>query len=117
MTMINLILALFATYRLTYDITSKWEFAGAFGIYGWIRSLLKRDDNPEWVREGADCPFCVSQWTAGFVAVLVICSRGRFEFIASISELLLWSLGLAGVVSFFYSYVLGVWHGVKADRL
>lgn len=57
---LELLLAIFAVYRLATDLA--WE-AGPGGLYergrGWVLTRYGADD---WRSEGVSCPICLSFW-------------------------------------------------------
>lgn len=63
--MIDLLLRLLGVYRLTYLALHE---DGPFEVAAHLRTLAQR--GPAWVREGSNCPLCVSFWMALLLALL-----------------------------------------------
>jgi len=62
--LIPLLMAVFATYRVAYMITSE---EGPFGLAAGFRSLFDRfgrDRRTSWLTNGVNCVLCVSFWLA-----------------------------------------------------
>lgn len=56
---IAILLAILATYRVSFLITSE---EGPFGLAQLFRSAFNRA--PGWMRNGVNCVFCASFWLA-----------------------------------------------------
>ena len=60
MSLISLILATLAVYRLSHMVVVE---RGAFDIFVWFRSFLYNNLDPShWVQVGFNCILCVSFW-------------------------------------------------------
>lgn len=60
-----------ATWRITHDITSEMELDGPLLLYRLLRNVARRESMPDYIRDGIDCPFCVSFWAGHLVAALL----------------------------------------------
>lgn len=107
--MLWFIIGSFAVWRLTWDLTSctpdedtgkcKPNLEGPAHLYDFLRWLLTRPQLPQWVQEGSTCPFCVSMWAAGFIALLVPFGR------ESIASWLVWTIGMSAPTALLLRYI------------
>ena len=89
--LINIILAILATYRISRLIIGE---AGPFDIFEKIRGfVMKKYDPNHWLYNGIGCPLCVSFWIAGLTAVYTAPTIHYWP--------LHW-LGIAGAVTIIY---------------
>jgi len=88
MTALTVLLAILATYRVSFLITSE---EGPFGLAQSFRSAFNRA--PGWVRNGVNCVFCASFWLALIPALYL----GWVWSLTPADAALLW-LGIAGGV-------------------
>ena len=65
--MINIILAIFATYRIALMLATE---EGAFEIFYQIRARIDPEQKT-WVGRGLNCPLCIGFWIAGLFALLI----------------------------------------------
>ncbi len=65
--MIDIILAVLATYRIALMLATE---EGAFGIFNLIRARIDPEQNT-WVGRGLNCPLCIGFWIAGLFALLI----------------------------------------------
>lgn len=102
MTIEALLIAILATYRLTYMLNSE---AGPADIFGRLRTRVgvRYDEfsNPvatNWLAEGILCYFCLSVWISFAVAalVLVLWLLGRMD----LATLVLLPFALSGGAAF-----------------
>lgn len=85
-----IVLATFATYRLSTDLA--WEI-GPLGLYATMRGrAMQRFGKRDWVTEGVACPICWSFWISVPFALLVAPWDWR---------LILYWLGIGGAAAFF----------------
>lgn len=82
MTVLSLILAILAVYRLAHAIALE---DGPFDIFAKVRDGLQADKQATWLQRGAACPLCISFWLALPAAWLI--GGGLLEW-----------LGIAGAV-------------------
>lgn len=68
--MIYLLLAILATYRLAYDITS---MDGPFSVFLTLRGVVEeRFGEYHWVSQGINCPICASFWLSVPIALAAL---------------------------------------------
>ena len=96
MTYLFVLLAIFATWRLTYDFLN---LDGPFGLYRPLKALLesKRGSWPEWILDGFTCYHCCSWWAGFAVALLLPWSTWQ--------EYMLFSIGISGAVTLIARYL------------
>lgn len=87
---IAILLAILATYRVSFLITSE---EGPFGLAQSFRSAF--DGAPGWMRNGFHCVLCVSFWVSLLPAALLM-----WIFALSLPVAALLWLGIAGGVVF-----------------
>lgn len=85
--MLNLILAVLATYRLALMIATE---EGAFGVFAFIRGRIDPDQET-WIGRGLNCPLCIGFWVALGITLLL-----AHHFPMSETEIVLHWLGIAG---------------------
>jgi hypothetical protein len=87
---IMIVLATFATYRLSTDLA--WE-SGPLGLYAtWRGRVMQHYGADDWRSEGVSCPICWSFWVSIPFAVAVAPWDWTWP---------LWWLGIAGLAAFF----------------
>jgi len=107
-----LLVGVFATWRLTWDITSctrlveegqpercEPNLEGPFRLYDGIRWFFKQSFIPKWA--DVMCPYCTSMWAAGFVSLFLPFYEGLSTYEA-VQLWLLCTLGMSGVVAFHF---------------
>lgn len=122
-----LIVGVFATWRLTWDITScthvsdekgseicEPNLEGPFRLYDFIRWFFSQSFWPKWVVDGSSCPYCVSMWAAGFVSMLLPV-YGGLSFFEAVQLWLLCTLGISGAVAFWFRR-LRLLYGLSAQE-
>lgn len=87
---IAILLAILATYRVSFLITSE---EGPFGLAQSFRSAFDRA--PGWMRNGVHCVLCASFWLSMIPAIYL----GWVWSLTQADAALLW-LGIAGGVVF-----------------
>lgn len=88
-----------ATWRITGDVSNDLELDGPFGIYSAIRNLCRRESMPEWIRDGIDCPYCVSFWIGHCVALLLPIYSGH-TWLQAAGIYLAVSWAMSGAITF-----------------
>lgn len=112
MTLVWIVLGIFASWRLTWDITScsivheegmpDWcepNSEGPFQLYDGIRWLFMQNSMPDWVHRGIQCPYCVSFWCAFFMTLFL----PVYQDLNLLDAFRLWFLlgvSTAGVIAF-----------------
>jgi hypothetical protein len=107
-TPIFLIAAIAACWRITWDLTRKddegGQFSGPFRLYDAIRFVFRHPIMPVWVQHAVDCVFCVSMWAAGFFCLLIPV-YGGYTWIETLRAWLVYTVGVSGVVAWYYRYI------------
>jgi hypothetical protein len=68
MNIVDLLVAAFAVYRLSYAIAVE---EGPFRAFARARHWLGGDVQTTWIGRGVACPLCVSFWLAALAALIV----------------------------------------------
>lgn len=94
--LLYLLLAILATWRLTYDFVI---LDGPLGMYKAVRKCVKskEDQWPEWIVTGIDCGYCISWWV-GFGIAFLLPSTGWQEY-------LLQAIAISGAVTLLARYL------------
>lgn len=105
--MVWLVAAILATWRLTWDLTSTEKLEGPFKIYDGVRWLFEQTFWPKWVRNNAQCPYCVSFWAGCLFAFVAVFASGEWRgpLVESLGMWFLYAFAAAGVTAFWYRYV------------
>lgn len=110
-----ILIGVLATWRITHDLTSEMELDGPFAIYSFIREILRSDKAPELLREGIDCPFCVS-FTIGHLIAAMLPIYGDLPLARAIMAYLVVSWALSGAVTFYLRRMKTI-YGVDAREV
>lgn len=95
-----LIVGFFATWRITFDLTSSIELEGPFGLYEWLRTEFQKERWPAWIRNGIDCPYCVSFWI-GHIVALFLPIYSEFSWLAAVGVYLASAWGMSGAYTLY----------------
>lgn len=104
-TLVWMLAGIFATWRLTHDVSSSMELYGPFGLYERARHFFNQKRLPEWMQGGAECPYCVSFWIGHMVALMLPIYGGMTRFKAMRAYLAA-SWAISGAVTFYYRWVV-----------
>ena len=88
--LVYLLLSGFAVYRLAIMIATD---LGPFSIFQSLRYRVFRQFGDHWITDGFHCPSCVGFWIA-LIAGLI--------FGSSLFGVILWWIGVAGMVTFMW---------------
>jgi hypothetical protein len=78
MTALAFVVAVLATYRVSYLIAQE---EGPFGIMAWLRGKID-PNQATWLGRGVRCVACVSVWIALIAALLIGATWGEWLAIA-----------------------------------
>lgn len=119
------IIGCFATWYLAWSITSctreennpdecKPNVIGPFYLFDFVRWFFRQPFMPKLVRENADCPYCVSFWTAFFIA-LWLPIYDHLTWVGSIKLFYVFWIGMSGVIAFWFRRIR-ILYGLEAKE-
>ena len=99
--MVEILLAVFATYRIARMLTLE---EGAFGAFAWVREHID-PQQATWLGRGVNCPLCTGFWVAGVMAFLTmylpLCYWSEFM----VTDFILRWLGIAGAQVVLHNWI------------
>lgn len=102
------VLGMLGTYALMWSIAID-DSEGPFRIYQYIRFLATHKKSPPLIRENASCPYCVSFWAGGMMAVLTVLALGYGMSVATLAKVFILTYGYHGACVFWMRYMKSIY--------
>lgn len=84
MTLLALIIATLAAYRISRMITTE---EGPLGMFLWMREHIDRNQRT-WVGRGLNCILCVSFWVTGAISLVI--GATWLEWLGMAAAIVMW---------------------------